>query len=730
MKNFLLLCTGIVLSVTIYAQQKTTSQLPTIKRDTIVYNTNPITVIANRQTTLNLDVPLAVTVVPQEQLRNNRGYGLDEALSLVPGALVQSRTGNHDVRVLIRGFGARGAGQRSNAGTSRGVRFYIDGIPETEPDGRTAFDLIDISGASSIEVVRSNASTLWGNASGGVINISTVPTEDYAFTRIQNTMGSFGYQKQTLQAYSPIQNGKVFATVNNTNFDGWRAHSGSTLFQANAGVQTTISNNTRLGIYLVGASNLFRIPGPLTQAQFDSAATQAQTGSGYDLINRDERRYNRLGRIGTTVEHSINSIHSVSATGFLQSKFLERSERNTFRDFNRYHTGGNVVYRAAFSLSENLRNIFMAGVDEQYQDGAILFYKLTNGQRGDSLRTNKREGANNFGVFAQNEITINNNLSIQLGARYDNISYYNEDYAAGGNRTTKSEDRVYNRVTPKAAINYKVKPGLSIYANLGGGVEVPAGNEVDPANSNGDDKTHLVSTLLNKPITSTTMEVGAKHVIFLDNPGFLKSFQYDVAVYSISSQNDLIPYQSGAFYLQAASTSRKGIEASFIAQLPEGISVMASATFASNTYNNYTLDSLFTKSSFDSNLVGKTASYADNKLPGVPNMFATVRLRYVPTFFTYMFLEAEMRNVGEYFADDANKVTVAFYNIMDVTLGCEYPVLDNLHLRAVVRMNNLTDAKYISSAWLNPDLVSGKPAFIEPGLPRNSSIQLGINYIY
>lgn len=104
-------------------------------RDTLQYNASAVTVVATRQAEYNLEVPLATTVVPREQFQLNRNYGLDEALSLVPGALVQSRTGNHDVRVLVRGFGARGAGERSNAGTSRGVRFYLDGFPETEPDG-------------------------------------------------------------------------------------------------------------------------------------------------------------------------------------------------------------------------------------------------------------------------------------------------------------------------------------------------------------------------------------------------------------------------------------------------------------------------------------------------------------------------------------------------------------------------------------------------------------------
>lgn len=703
------------------------------RKDTLRYNAQQITVTATRSPQVNLNVPLAITVVPAEQFKNNRGYGLDEALSLVPGALVQSRNGNQDVRVLIRGFGARGAGQRSNAGTSRGVRFYMDGIPETEPDGRTAFDLIDLAGASSIEVIRSNASALWGNASGGVVNISTIPTEDYAFVNLQNTIGSFGYMKQSLQFNAPVSFGKVYASFNNSNFDGWREHSGSSLFQFNAGMVSQLSASSKLNVFLVGASNFFRIPGPLTLAQFDSAATQAQNGSGYQYLIRDERRFNRLGRLGTSFEHSFGANSSISVTGFLQSKFLQRSERNTFRDFNRYHAGGNLVFRTAFSISDDINNHLTAGADEQYQDGAILFYKLTNGQRGDSLRANKAEGANNFGVFVQDEIRLGSSLRIVLGARYDKISYYNQDYAAGGNRSTSKEDRTFEQITPKAGINYKLSPSMSVYANLGGGVEVPAGNEVDPASTFGDDKSHLVNPRLNDPIRSTTMELGVKHIVDIDPNGFLRDLSYDLALYNVNVTNDLVPYQGGVFYMPAGKSNRSGAELGLNLRFAEGLSLMASTTIASNTYKEYTVDSVFTKSSLDSSLIGKSANYANNKLPGVPDMFSTLRLRYAPTFLPQAFAEVEMRMVGSYFADDANKVSVDAYSVLDAVLGIDQELFSGISLRITARMNNLADTKYMASAWINPDLIptiTGSPAYIEPGMARNVALQVGLRYSY
>ena len=134
-----------------------------------------VTITATRSPVSVLRVPLAVTIVGRSQLAISRGYGFDDALNLVPGVFAQSRSGNQDARITIRGFGARGAGDRSNAGTSRGIRVLIDGFPETEPDGRTAFDGVDLATTERIDVVRSNASATWGNAAGGVLNLTTMP---------------------------------------------------------------------------------------------------------------------------------------------------------------------------------------------------------------------------------------------------------------------------------------------------------------------------------------------------------------------------------------------------------------------------------------------------------------------------------------------------------------------------------------------------------------------------
>jgi iron complex outermembrane receptor protein len=474
--------------------------------DSIKYHLSIVTTIGSRFSEPWIQVPLSLSYIPRKELPRGKGYGLDEVLSGIPGVLAQSRYGNQDVRLTIRGYGTRGAGERSNAGTTRGIRVLNNGFPETEPDGRTSFDLVDISGAGGIEVMRSNVSSLYGNASGGVINIMANTWFESPYAGYTQTFGSFGFHKEALNAGARVSDGTMYFSLSNTNADGWRWHSQSTQALLNTGIVASLGEGTDLGIHLAATSNVFRIPGPLSQAQYDANPQQADSL----YIKRDERRNNRLGRLGVSVTHMLDDDNMISASTFVQPKYLQRSERGTFRDFNRYHVGGSAMYRNTSRSGDAVKNVLLMGVDEAYQDGAILFYNLTAATDRGTLRDNKREGANNFGLFLQDEIELGAAWGALLGARYDNITYYSQSFV----NLKLNDSRTFHQVTPKLGINYQLSPTHSLYANLGGGIEVPAGNETDPSPTYGQDTIYAINPLL-EPIRSTTVEVGTKQMLRL-----------------------------------------------------------------------------------------------------------------------------------------------------------------------------------------------------------------------
>jgi iron complex outermembrane receptor protein len=704
-----LLCAG--LSQTAFAQAED---------DSVRYMLDPVTITGMKMDHSWIQMPLSLTVVGTTELSTPKGYGLNEVLSFVPGVLAQSRYGNHDVRLVIRGFGARGAGERSNSGTTRGIRILSDGIPETEPDGRTSLDLIDISGAGSIEVLRSNASSLYGNAAGGIVNITSNSSFADPFASFRSSFGSFGFHKEYLSggAFLGDGTGRMYYSLGNTTFDGWRAHSRSSQALLSTGVVTPVGESTDLGVHLSATSNVFRIPGALTQAQYDLDPSMSDS----IYIARDERRNNRLGRLGVTLEHRLDESNVVSATAYAQPKYLSRSERNTYRDFTRYHVGGSAMYRNTAALGADGKNTFLAGIDEAYQDGAILFYTLVNGGRALPLRDNKREGANNIGGFVQDEVMLGDSWIFLVGARYDNVAYNYESYVD----LNLHDKKEFTRVTPKAGITYRISPMHSIYASLGGGLEVPAGNETDPAGTFGQDTVYAINPLL-EPMKSTTVEVGTKQVVGLGGGEKPAAYlTYDVAAYWLRVTDDIIPYRGGRFYFTAGSTERMGVEAGGELNFTMGLSANVSLTVSNNEYKQYLVDSVH----YDPAKAGVYADYSGNKVVGVPDVFWSFGLRYAPGGLGGLYVGGIAQSTGEYFVDDANLITVPSSTVFGANVGIDHwtPGGGNFFLSASAGVNNVSDLKYIGSAWLNPDYVNGQPVYIESGLPRNfvGSVSVGM----
>ena len=566
---WLALCASTVALPSLSAQDTTRAQpLPALS------------VTASRTPVSLLDVPLAVTIVRGEELRSRRGVGLDEALSLVPGVLAQSRSGGGDVRISIRGFGSRGAGDRSNAGTSRGVRILIDGIPETEPDGRTSLDLVDLALVEQAEVVRSNASSLYGNAAGGVLDLRTVPLSGSRQASLQPQAGSFGLHRLIGRLAAPVAGGAAYVGFAGTHLDGWRAHSQSDRTTVLGGVAAPLSTRTSLAVLVAGGNDRFQIPGPLTRAEAD--ATPERANATYAA--RDERRYNRIARLGATLEHRLDSAHTVSGMLFVSPRLLQRSERGTYRDFTRYHLGGNVVFRGAHPVADGVRGRFTAGADEAFQDGAILFYDLTAaGTRGTTLRDNKREGANNLGAFVEEQLTFGERVLVSFGARRDAIGYYNQNFIT----PRIDASRTFSRTTPKLGVTWKLSPTHSLYASVGGGVEVPAGNETDPAGTFGQDTVTSLNPLL-EPIRSTTNEVGMKRIlVFGGDAPLLRSASYDVALYDTEVRNEIVPYRGGRFYFTAGRVRRQGAEIGLALSAAGGLGARGALTVNRHRYTYY-----------------------------------------------------------------------------------------------------------------------------------------------
>jgi iron complex outermembrane receptor protein len=510
----------------------------------------------------------------------------------------------------------------------------------------------------------------------------------------------------------PVGGGSAYLGFAATHLDGWRAHSQSDRTTTLGGVAAPLGERTSLAVLVAGGNDRFQIPGPLTRAEADADPRRANA----TYASRDERRYNRIARVGATLEHRLDSARTVEGMLFVSPKILERSERGTYRDFMRYHVGGNLVFHDAHPVADGVRGRFTAGADEAFQDGTILFYDLTAaGTRGPNLRDNKREGANNFGTFIEEQLTFGERLLVSLGARYDAIGYYNQNFIT----PRIDASRTFSRTTPKLGVTWKLSSTHSLYASVGGGVEVPAGNEVDPAGTFGQDTVTSLNPLLD-PIRSTTYEVGMKRILVGGDAAFLRSASYDVALYNTEVRNEIVPYRGGRFYFTAGRVRRQGAELGLTLGAAGGVGARGALTINRHRYTEYQVDSVHYGAP------GRVANYAGNRVVGVPDLHYGAALSYSPDAWHGVRLEGGVAGVGRYFADDANAVEVPGYTLLNATLTFDRAIA--LHrsggVRGFLSVNNLTDRRYVGSAYLNPDVVGGVPVAFEPGRPREVVVGL------
>src|SRR2546430_4555675 len=169
-----------------------------------------------------LELPFAITVQTPDSTRpGQRHLSLDETLWLIPGLSVSNRNNpSQDPRISIRGFGAR------SAFGVRGIRVLRDGIPLTLPDGQTPVDYLDLESVGRVEVMRGSASSLYGNAGGGVVDLRTsepIPVPVSAEARLWT--GTFATRRFVGKASGSLDGLGYQGNVARTESDGYRDYS-------------------------------------------------------------------------------------------------------------------------------------------------------------------------------------------------------------------------------------------------------------------------------------------------------------------------------------------------------------------------------------------------------------------------------------------------------------------------------------------------------------------------
>jgi iron complex outermembrane receptor protein len=304
-----------------------------------------------------LDLPYAITSVrPDSQRPGQQHLAADQALFGLPGVVVATRTNpSQDVRIAVRGFGSR-----SSFGV-RSVRILRDGMPLTNADGQTPLDYLDLESIGRIEVIRGTAASLYGNASGGVIDIRSAdsPTDAFA-AQLRSEGGSYETSRFTGAIGGTFKDGSYDANVGHTSTNSYREYSAQRLTNGYGRMLYT-SGGTDFELQLMGIDEpTAQNPGALTAAQADSAPWMADPSQ----VRKHARKEVTMVQTGLSARHALMGTGELFAQVYGGGRSLYNPLTFAIVRVDRGQWGGGARATAPLKLF-GLDNRASIGVDVQ-----------------------------------------------------------------------------------------------------------------------------------------------------------------------------------------------------------------------------------------------------------------------------------------------------------------------------------------------------------------------------
>jgi iron complex outermembrane receptor protein len=624
-----------------------------------------IVVTATRSEEPMADVPAAISIVGAGDIQDARPtVSLSEPLNRVPGVFVQD-SGNfaQDTRIQIRGFGTRAAfGIRE-------IRVLVDGLPETLADGQTQLDAVDLGAVDRIEVLREPASSLYGNAAGGVIQLFTEdgPDEPWAETRL--TGGSFGLGKFAVKGGGRTGDAQVYVNGSTLHLGGYRSQSNAVATIGTAKVRYHLGEHTSVAALLNAVdAPVADDPGALTRQQAKDDPTQAQAANRRFDAGEEVQQ----ARIGFVFDHNDGPHDLSSYTYFLYRDFENRLafEDQGIVSFKRYSPGGGLRYSLDTPLA-GVSQQLSVGLDVQHLDDERRRHDNLEGRRGD-LRLRQEEQVTSVGPYIREAVRITDDVEISGGVRYDSVRFdVDVDFDDTG-ASTGSDTRTMDEWSPAGGLLYTPWHWLTLFGKVGTSFQVPTTTEL--ANPRGGGLNSSVD-----PQTAVSYEAGAR--VSRDR------LDAGLAAFLVDIDDELIPFEdpvSGRTAFRNAGRSRRyGVEADWAADVYRGLWWTGAVTWINAEFRRYAVDG----NDFDG-----------NEEPGIPSWQVFQEMAYRHASGAFAALEVFL--VDDYYVDDGNEARTRSYELMNLRLGmdCEW---GRWRLSPFVGLNNLLDEEYDGTVRLN-----------------------------
>ncbi|MEA2061588.1 MAG: TonB-dependent receptor [Thermodesulfobacteriota bacterium] len=512
-KAVIVLCASIVflLSTVCLANQK--------QEDGSTVRLDDIVVTATKTKKEISNAPGSIHVVSRQDLENRDIKTIDDAFSIIPGIFVKRTKGLMDSTssVRLRGFN-----------NDRYTLILIDGHPINDAySGGVEWGMLPIESVEKVEVVKGPASALYGgNAMGGVINIIT-RTPEKTHGLIKGGMGNngtyrysascgtrfkdklslrLGYEAESTDGYSTtpvlrrissgegnVSGGYAMNDKTNTQ-DKWvvgdKGDNNAEKETISGKAVYDLTDTGKLFFSLVSGEHEYDYGSPNTyMGTFGDDTTYADAGSDLrarfrpnDFISYTGIGDNQTDIISLGYKEIYQTVNVSLKAGFhdVEDRYTLESESGMA---NYYDSAGTFAETEKRSLFFEAQGDLPLGDSHHFTMGTsyktdesdtnsydIPYYRSYSGRSDSTYYMGGKSWT--WSLYAQDEWSLDEKITLYLGARYDYWKVYDGLSGDTGSETSYAEN-TESSLSPKLSVVWKPLSDTVIRSSVGQAFRAP-----------------------------------------------------------------------------------------------------------------------------------------------------------------------------------------------------------------------------------------------------------------
>ena len=645
------------------------------------YDLNEITVSATKISKTIKDIGSPVYVIGSKELEQIEGRNIEESLATIPGVFTENRFNGGSNVVSFRGIGL-------HTHVTRGILVLVDGVPLNETSGRVDFEGVDMENAKRIEVIKGPVSSLYGpNGITGVINIIEKVPQSGIHGGFNAYYGSYDTRKLAGNLHGGTETFKYLIKSNYIYSGGYQDRQVYDSKSVGIKLSNEFKNHGKLGLTADYITAYTEYAGPLDSTQYyerSTEATRKYTGSDKDIFRLNLNYRQKVG------EHS-----DLFTSVYYRQRHYEGHYRDSqFGIDDLYTLGGEIRWKSGFSLFSR-RNTISVGVSADQESGTEELYVRDEdtGEIGD-LVDDGRSAYMLGGIYVQDEFFIVPKLSLALGVRFDLVQYRWDDNFNTGEEITSDNGSVTS-TSPKFGLVFHPTDNLTLFGNISKGFNPPQISQLYIGSSySGHPNPDL------EPEYLINYEVGTR--------GNINAvIDYQFSLFRMDFKDQIVADGDPPTYKNMGDTRHSGLEAA--------VKFNATKSLSGHLSYSYLHTEFITDPKYKGNTLRKTPANMLN---------ASLQYRFnfgLTASVDYVFMDEYHMDNNELNAYEGHSLFNAklLYKFWKCYMG--------------FRVNNILDRNYATWAYASSvydyrTRTSSWNKSYYPGLPRNFTLSLGINF--